>query len=115
MKSAPMAALLRTTRTAAFCFGRGHCPDLEDYWRPPEEKITYFIEFPSKMKKLVEKSRFWWPKSRFKSIKKMLWLPNFKGRACKLDFPALHESNFAAYFTGCQILGPVKSIFESEK
>jgi len=37
-------------------------------------------------------------------------LPNFKGRACKLDFPALHESNFAAYFTGYQILGPEKSV-----
>jgi len=30
----------------------------------------------------------------------MLWLPNFK--ACKLDFPVLHESNFAAYFTGSE-------------
>jgi len=37
-------------------------------------------------------------------------LPNFKGRACKLDFPALHESNFAAYFTGCQLFGPEKSV-----
>jgi len=45
-----------------------------------------------------------------KSIKKALWLPNFKGRACKLDFPALHESNFAAYFTGCQPFGPEKSV-----
>jgi len=44
-----------------------------------------------------------------KSIKKMLWLPNFKGRACNLDFPAVHESNFAAYFKGCQFLGPEKS------
>jgi len=41
--------------------------------------------------------------------KETLWLPNFKGRACKLDFPALHESKFAAYFTGCQICGPEKS------
>jgi len=42
-------------------------------------------------------------------------LPYFKGRACKLDFPALHESNFAAYFTGCQLFGPEKSIFEAKK
>jgi len=34
----------------------------------------------------------------------------FKGRACKLDFPALHVSNFAAKFTGCQFLGPEKSV-----
>jgi len=54
-------------------------------------------------------SRFWWLKRRFKSIKKALWLPYFKGSACKLDFPALHDSNFAAYFTGCQIFGPDKS------
>jgi len=39
-----------------------------------------------------------------------LFLPNFKGRACNLDFPALHESNFAAYFTGCQLFGPEKLI-----
>jgi len=32
-------------------------------------------------------------------------LPKFKERACKLDFTALHESNFAAYFTGCQLFG----------
>jgi len=43
-------------------------------------------------------------------MKKALRLPNFKGRACKLNFPALHESNFAAYFTGCQHFGPEKSI-----
>jgi len=49
-------------------------------------------------------------KSRFKSIKMALWLPNFKGRACNLDFPALHESNFAAYFTGCQLFWTQKSI-----
>jgi len=42
-------------------------------------------------------------------VDKKDWLPNFKGRACKLDFPALHESNFAASFTGCQILGLEKS------
>jgi len=35
------------------------------------------------------------------SIKNMS--PNSKGRTCKLNFPALHKSNFAAYFTGCQI------------
>jgi len=40
----------------------------------------------------------------------MLWLPNFKGRACKLDFPALHKSNFAVYFTERQILGSEKPI-----
>jgi len=40
-------------------------------------------------------------KSRLnKSIIKTLRLPNFKGSACKLDFPALHKSNFAAYNTG---------------
>jgi len=49
-------------------------------------------------------------KSQFKPIKKALRKPNFKVRACKLDFPALHESNFAAYFTGCQILGPEYSV-----
>jgi len=49
------------------------------------------------------------PKSRFKSIKKTLLLPNFKGRACNLDFPAQHESNFAAYFTESQLFGPEKS------
>jgi len=46
-------------------------------------------------------------------------LPNFKGRACNLDFPALHESNFAAYFIqGASFLGPksqLKSNFEAEK
>jgi len=39
-------------------------------------------------------------------------------RACKLDFPALHESNFVTYITECQILGPksqFKSIFGAEK
>jgi len=39
-------------------------------------------------------------------------------RTCILDFPALHESNFAAYFTGCHILGPeklVKIVFETAK
>jgi len=64
----------------------------------------------------VEKGRFWgWQKLIFeakKSItvdeKDVFWLPNFKRRACKLDFHALHESNFAAYFTGCQILDPEK-------
>jgi len=35
---------------------------------------------------------------------------NFKGRICKLDFPARHESKFAAYFTGWQILRPEKSV-----
>jgi len=44
------------------------------------------------------------------SMKKTLWLPNFKGRACKLDFPALHKSNFAAYFTGCQLFGPENTV-----
>jgi len=38
-----------------------------------------------------------------------MW-PNFNERTCKLDFPALHESNFAAYFTGCQIFVPEKSV-----
>jgi len=38
--------------------------------------------------------------------KKDALVANFKGRACKLDFPALHESKFAAYFTRWQILGP---------
>jgi len=56
------------------------------------------------------KGDFFGLKSRLKSIKKAQRLPNFKGRACKLDFPALHESNFAAYFTGCQLLGPEKSV-----
>jgi len=37
-------------------------------------------------------------------------LPNFKGRTCKLDFPALHESKFAAYFTGCLLFEPEKSV-----
>jgi len=75
--------------------------------------------------RLVEKSRFWgclksiflaWKvdkQSIFeakKSIKKALRLPNFKGRACKLDFPALHASIFAAYFTGWQLFEPEKSI-----
>jgi len=32
-------------------------------------------------------------KSLFKLIKKALLLPNLKGRACKLDFPALYERN----------------------
>jgi len=41
--------------------------------------------------------------------KKAPWFPNLKGRACNLDFPALHESNFAAHFTGCQLFGPAKS------
>jgi len=60
------------------------------------------------------KSRFWRPKSRLKSIKKAQRLPNFKGRACKLDFPALHESNFGAYFTGHQKVQKVdkKSILD---
>jgi len=52
-----------------------------------------------------------------KSIKKTLWLPNFKGRACNLDFLAIDESNFAAYFTGCQIKGrnvDKKSILEAK-
>jgi len=49
-------------------------------------------------------------KSRLKLIKKTLRLSNFKGRACNLDFPALHESNFAAYFKGCQLFGPEKSV-----
>jgi len=44
------------------------------------------------------------------STKKTLRLPNFKGRACYLDFPALHESNFAAYFTRWQLFGPEKSV-----
>jgi len=44
------------------------------------------------------------------SLKKAQRLPNFKGRACKLDFPALLESNFAAYLTGCQLFGPEKSV-----
>jgi len=30
----------------------------------------------------------------------------------EISFPALHETNFAAYFTGWQILGPEKSILE---
>jgi len=73
---------------------------------------------PRVISRLVEKSRFWGClKSALKSIfsawkadkksifeakksilvdKKALWLPNFKGRAWKFDFPALHESNFAA-------------------
>jgi len=33
----------------------------------------------------------------------------FRG-PCKLDFTALHKSNFAAYFTECQILGPEKAV-----
>jgi len=49
-------------------------------------------------------------KKSIKVNKKALRLPNFKGRACKLDFPALHESNFAAFFTGCQLFGPEKSV-----
>jgi len=36
-------------------------------------------------------------------------LPNFEGLAYKLNFPASHESNFAAYFTGRQIFGPENS------
>jgi len=42
--------------------------------------------------------------------KKAYQLPNLKGRNCKLDFPALHERDFAAYFTGCQLFGPEKSV-----
>jgi len=53
------------------------------------------------------KRRFLRPKIRLMSINK---LPNFKGRACKLDFSALHKSNFAAYFTGCQIKRPQKAV-----
>jgi len=38
-------------------------------------------------------------------------LPNFKRRPSKFDFPALHhESKFAAFFTGWQIIGPEKSV-----
>jgi len=37
-------------------------------------------------------------------------LPNFKERACNLDFPAHHGSNFDAYFTGCQLFEPEKSV-----
>jgi len=37
-------------------------------------------------------------------------LPNLKGRVCNLDFPALHENNFVAYFTGCQLFGPEKLV-----
>jgi len=37
-------------------------------------------------------------------------LPNFKGRACNLDFPALNESNFAAFITACQLFEPEKSV-----
>jgi len=77
--------------------------------------------------RLVEKSRFWgclkstskliFSASKVnkksileakKSIKKAHRLPNFKGRAC--NFTALHESNFAAYFTGCQLFGPEKLV-----
>jgi len=50
--------------------------------------------------------------------KKPHWLPSFKGRASKLDFPALRKNNFAACFTEKQIFGPkrnLKSIFEAEK
>jgi len=36
--------------------------------------------------RLVEKSRFWGQKVD----KKTFWLSNVKGRACKLDFTALH-------------------------
>jgi len=45
-----------------------------------------------------------------KVVKKTLRLPNFKGRNCNLDFPTLHESNFAAYFTGCQLYGLEKTV-----
>jgi len=45
-----------------------------------------------------------------KSIKKTLWLPHFKELACKSDFLSLHESKFAAYFTGWQILRLEKSV-----
>jgi len=31
-------------------------------------------------------------------------------RACNLDFPALHESNFAAYFKGRQTIESVKTV-----
>jgi len=37
-------------------------------------------------------------------------LPNFKGRACKLAFPKLLRSNFASYFTKCQIFEPKHSV-----
>jgi len=51
-------------------------------------------------------------------MKKALWLPNFKGRACKLDFPALNESNLLPTLQGASFFGPksrLKSIFEAEK
>jgi len=60
---------------------------------------------------LSQKVNFGGVKIRLQSRLKMTpWLPNFKGRACKLDFPALHERNFSAYFTGCQIEEPEQSV-----
>jgi len=44
--------------------------------------------------------------------KKDTWLPNFKGRVCKLDFSPIRESNFAAEFTGYQIFGAAKSVLD---
>jgi len=68
--------------------------------------IESFSEWKMECSRLVKKVDF---KGK-KSIKKRLRLPNFKGCTCKLDFPALHESNFAAHFTGYLILGPEKSV-----
>jgi len=81
----------------------------------PVEKSRFWGCLKSTLKLIFRpvksiKSRFCRPKSRFKSDKKTLLLHNFKGRACKLDFPALHESNFTAYITGCQLFGPEKSV-----
>jgi len=90
------------------------CPNIEENKRKPSVQGAFKI--PNSLQNLVQKlwysfyliSRFF-EKSRFwgclKSIKKAHRLSTFKGRACKLDFPALHESNFAAYFTG-----PEKSV-----
>jgi len=49
---------------------------------------------------------------------KTLWLPNFKGRACKLDFPTIHESNLLPALQGGRYLSPkirLNSIFGAEK
>jgi len=65
--------------------------------------IGYFAKFsiPEWSLRLFEISRFWVclkPTFEAKNVDKTVahLLPKFKGRVCKLDFPALPSSNFAA-------------------
>jgi len=58
-------------------------------------KIDFYVDF------LALKVDFWDQKGYKKNSG-----CKFNSCACKLDFPELHESKFAAYFTGWYILEP---------